>query len=133
MGLKDTILQVMDRDMLKCIVTDFELLDADRRSISSMRECVTHSHDATPESLLEYLYESQIKDVCALLSIDSTGRRVALVEMLLGLPSDSFSAVGNPVTPESKPRVSPACSRRRAVTDLDNPVRKASPGRETIR
>ena len=100
MGLKDAILQVMDRDALKCVVNDFELSGADRRSVASMRECVAQSHVATPESLLGYLYETRVKDVCALLGIDRTGRRGALVQMLLDLPSGSSSDAGNPVTPE---------------------------------
>ena len=95
MGLKDAILQVMGRDTLKCVVNGFELNGADRRSVGSMRECVAQSHDATPESLLEYLYEIQVKDVCELLGIDSTGRRGALVQMLLDLPSGSSSDVGS--------------------------------------
>ena len=77
MGLKDAILQVMDCDVLKCVVNDFELTGADRRSVASMRECVAQSHVATPESVLGYLYETQAKDVCALLGIDSTGRKDA--------------------------------------------------------
>ena len=40
MGLKDAILQVMDRDVLKSVVNDVELIEADRRSVASMRECV---------------------------------------------------------------------------------------------
>ena len=63
MRLKEAILQVMDRDVLKCVMNDFELNSADRRSVGSMRECITQSHVATPESLLEDLYEIQVKDV----------------------------------------------------------------------
>ena len=100
MELRDAILQVMDRDVLKCVVNNFELNGADRRSVASMRDCVAQSHVATPESLLGYLYETQVKDVCALLGIDSTGRKGALVQMLLDLPSGSSFDVGDPVTPE---------------------------------
>ena len=84
---KDAILQVMDRDVLKSVVRDFELTEADRRSATSMRECVAQSDDATLEYLLEYLYETQVKEVCTLLGIDSTGRKGALIQMLLDLPS----------------------------------------------
>ena len=98
MGLKDAILQVMDRDVLKSVVNNFELFEVDLRSVASMRECVAQSQDATPEHLLAYLYERQVKDVCTLLGIDSTGRRGALVQMLLGLPHDASSQLENPAT-----------------------------------
>ena len=98
MRLKDAILHVMDRDVLKSVVNDFELVEADRRSVASMRECVAQSQHATPEHLLAYLYETQVKDVCTLIGIDSTGRRGALVEMLLGLPHDPSSQLENPAT-----------------------------------
>ena len=70
MGLKDAILQVMDRHVLRCVVNDFELTGADRRSVGSMRECVAQSHVATPEFLLEHLSETldklaaQLENTC---------------------------------------------------------------------
>ena len=98
MRLKDAILQVMDRDVLKSVVNDFELVEADRRSVSSMRERVAQNQNATPEYLLEYLYEPQVKEVCTQLGIDNTGRKGALVQMLLGLHPDSSSQLENSVT-----------------------------------
>lgn len=100
MGLKDAILQVMDRDVLKSVVNDFELVEADRRSVASMRECVAQSSDTTPEYLLKYLYETQVKDVCTLLGIDSTGRRKALIQMLIDLPPD-FSSQLETLSPKA--------------------------------
>ena len=84
MNLKSAILQIMPRDILKDVVNDLEVADVDRRSRDDMRDRLSKSRHATPDYLLEYLYESQIKEVCDLIGIDSTGRKKVLVPRLLG-------------------------------------------------
>ena len=83
MNLKSAILQIMPRDILKDVVNDLELVDVDRRSRDDMRDRLSKDRHATPDYLLAYLYESQIKEVCELLGIDSTGRKKVLVPRLL--------------------------------------------------
>lgn len=83
MNLKHTIIDVLDRDTLKQIVADLELEAADRRSIDALATTVSRSRRATPEVLLEYLGEPQVKAVCESLDVPSTGRRAALIQRLL--------------------------------------------------
>ena len=83
MKLKQAILRVMGRDVLKEAVNDLELDDVDRRSVQEMRARLSRSRRATPEYLLEFLSEQNVKHVCELLSINATGRRKTLVSKLL--------------------------------------------------
>ena len=63
MKLKQAILAVRDRDTLKTIVDDLEIEEVDRRSVEAMRAKVSRSRRASPEVLLEYLNERQVKAV----------------------------------------------------------------------
>lgn len=133
MGLKDAILQIMDRDVLKSVVKDLELIDADRRSVASMRERVVQSHDATPENLLEYLYETQVKDVCALLGIDTVRAEEVrsfkrFSTFLPALPPDSEIQ-----PPKGATQADWRTGRQQRAAARDNPVRRASLGRVEIR
>ena len=83
MKLKQAILRVMGRDVLKEAVNDLELDDIDRRSVQKMSARLSRSRRATPEYLLEFLSEQNVKHVCELLSIDAAGRRKMLVTRLL--------------------------------------------------
>ena len=56
-----------------------------------MWEAVSRSRRATPESLADYLYERDAKDVCEALGISSKGRRKAIVQRLLQWPDNSAS------------------------------------------
>jgi predicted DNA-binding transcriptional regulator YafY len=80
MKLKQAILTVMDRDTFKAVVEALEIDDVDRRIVEDMQARVSRSHRATPEVLLEYLNEWQVKAVCEQMGIDSKGRRKELVE-----------------------------------------------------
>ena len=75
MTLKKAILSVMDRDRLKTAVEDFEVDGVDRRSRDDMAAALSRARRATPDALLEYLYEEQVKKVCELVGADTTGRR----------------------------------------------------------
>lgn len=83
MKLKHNILAIMDRDALKKIIDDLELEDADRRSAEAMGVKLSRAHRATPDLLLEYLTEKQVKAICETMGVASTGRRNALIEKLL--------------------------------------------------
>jgi len=83
MKLKHAMLEVMDRDTLKEVVDALEIEGVDRRSVQEMAARVSRARRATPEFLLEFLNEPQVKEVCELVGIDSRGRRKALVERLL--------------------------------------------------
>ena len=102
MNLKSAILQVMTRDGLKAVVNDLEVTDVDRRNRDDMRDRLSKNRHASPGHLLEYLYESQIKEVCELIGIDSTGRKKVLVQRLLDTASTSSTKKADP--PEAEIR-----------------------------
>ena len=89
MNLKSAILKIMPHDILKAVVNDLEVADADRRNSNDMRDHLSKNCHATSDYLLMYLYESQVKKVCELLGIDSTGRKKVLVQKLLDAASTS--------------------------------------------
>ena len=102
MNLKSAILKIMTRDGLKAVVNDLEVIGADRCSRDDMHGHLSKNRHATPDYLLTYLYESEVKEVCKLLGIDSTGRKKALVQKLLD--TASTSSIKNTDSPESEIR-----------------------------
>lgn len=82
MKLKTAILSVLGRDALKTIVGDLGIDSVDRRSVEDMTAVLSRAHRATVEVLLEYLGETEVKEVCELYGVSSRGRRSALVERL---------------------------------------------------
>jgi len=83
MKLKHAILEVMGRDTLKKVVDALGIEGVDRRSVQEMAGRVRRARRATPEFLLDFLNERQVKEVCERVGIDSRGRRRALVQRLL--------------------------------------------------
>ena len=83
MRLKQAILRAMGRDPLKRAVHDLEIDDVDRRSVQSMSTRLSRARRATPEYLLEFRSEQDLKDVCRILDVSATGRRRTLVSRLL--------------------------------------------------
>jgi hypothetical protein len=98
MKLKQAVLQVMDRDLLKRAVDALGIEDVDRRDRADMAAQVSRKHRATPKFLLGYLLEAQVKEVCELVGVPSVGRREALIEMLLAgdaEPSSHSAAIND--------------------------------------
>jgi len=83
MKLKKAILSILNRDGLKQVLDDLELDGVDRRSAEEMRKALLRSLTMKPELLLDYLYESQIKEVCEICGLPSKGRRNQLIKQLL--------------------------------------------------
>ncbi len=83
MNLKKAILSLLGRDALKQIVEDLEIEGVDRRSVEDMVTTLSRSRRATPEVLLEALFEGEVKQVCELVGVPNTGRRGELVKRLL--------------------------------------------------
>jgi len=73
----------MDRDQLKLATDGLNIANVDRRSRDDMAAALSRKHRATPEFLLQFLSEAQVKDVCELVGISAVGRRAALIESLL--------------------------------------------------
>jgi hypothetical protein len=83
MKLKQAALTVMDRDLLKQVADELDLNDVDHRSREDMAAAISRKHRATPELLLQFLTEEQVKEVCHLIGFPQLGRRGALIEGLL--------------------------------------------------
>jgi len=83
MKLKKVILSVMGRDTLKKVVHVLQIDGVDRRSVQAMRERLSRARRATPEVLLGFLSEAQVKETCELVGLSSVGRKKALVGKLL--------------------------------------------------
>ena len=83
MKLKQSILVILDRDVLKAIVDNLGLNDVDRRSTEEMAAKLSRTHRATPELLIEYLTEKQVKAVCEEMGVATNGRRNKLIKRLL--------------------------------------------------
>jgi len=97
--LKKAMLAVLGRDGLKRIVEDLEIEGADRRSEESMRAAVSRARRATAEVIAEYLYETEVKEVCQALGVSDKGRRAAVVERLLSSIEGNHSDEPNQAAP----------------------------------
>lgn len=82
MKLKNQILNILDRDVLKDVIETLEIEGVDLRSYEAMTDKLSRSHHATPELLLEYLSEKQVKTICEEIGVNATGRRNALIKRL---------------------------------------------------
>ena len=103
MKLKKAILSVLGRDTLKAIVDDLEIEWVDRRSVEDMVQALSRAHRATPEALLDFLSEVEIKQVCEVCGISSRGRRGDLIVRLL--TEAQPSAVGRPTEKREDGRI----------------------------
>ena len=107
MRLKQAILRVMGRDALKDALHGLEIDDVDRRSVQKMSARVSRARRATPEYLLEFLSEQDLKDVCGLLDVSATGRRRTLVSRLLAAagrsPAAERTAMARPAVEKASP------------------------------
>ena len=83
MKLKHAILAVIDRDNMKEVVDDLKIEEIDRRSVDEMGAKISRCSSITPEQLLAYLSEAQIKSVCEEIGVPSLGRRKTLIRRLL--------------------------------------------------
>ncbi len=83
MSLKRAILWQFTRRQAQGVCDDLDIDGVDRRSLADMRRGLGRSRNATPEVLLDELFEDQLKNVCEELGLPATGRRGKLVERLL--------------------------------------------------
>ena len=83
MNLKHAILDLMDRDSLKVAVDELSVAEVDRRSKQDMEARLARTHRATPEFLLGFLSEAQVKSVCDRVGVPSTGRKTQLIAALI--------------------------------------------------
>lgn len=82
MKIKHNILAILDRDTLKKVIDDLEIDNVDLRSYEAMIDKLSRSHSATPDLLLDYMSEKQVKTICEEIGISATGRRNTLIKRL---------------------------------------------------
>ena len=70
MKLKHAILERLNRDDLKEICDRLEIDDVDRRSVEAMRVKLSRLRRASPEVLLDFLYEDDVKVVAEAVGIE---------------------------------------------------------------
>lgn len=104
MNLKHAILDLMDRGSLKIAVDELSVTEVDRRSKQDMEARLARAHRATPDFLLGFLSEAQVKSVCDRVGVPSTGRKAQLIAALtspLGLrqPTKEVVQMANGATP----------------------------------
>lgn len=83
MKLKKAILSVLGRDTLRAIADGLEVDGVDRRSASELAAALSRSRRSSPEAILEYLNEAEVKAACEAYGVSATGRRAALMKSLL--------------------------------------------------
>lgn len=83
MRLKPDIIAVASTSTLRKIVDDYELSVDDKRKRQAMADAISSARRCKPEELLDYLGESDIKQVCEATGVESKGRKNALIARLL--------------------------------------------------
>lgn len=94
MRLKPTIIAVASTTTLRQIVEDYELSIKDKRKRELLVDKISSARQCTPQELLGYLGESEIKQVCEAIGVESRGRKNALITRLLQL-----SGPAKPISP----------------------------------
>lgn len=87
MRLKLHIISVASIATLRQIADDFELTIEDRRQRDGLEDAISAARRCTPEELLRYLGEAEVKMVCEAANVSSKGRRGELVSRLLAVAS----------------------------------------------
>ena len=73
----------MDRDLLKKAVERLDLPDVDKRRPAAMRSRLSRERRASPEVLIRMLLVADVRRVCELKGLATTGRKKELIEALL--------------------------------------------------
>ncbi len=116
MRLKSIINTIASTSALRQIVDDYELIVADKRKRQALADATAAARRCGPEELLGYLNETEVKQVCEAVGVESRGRKNALIARLL-------EAVRPAPPPASKParttqiRMSNQLPTRRPMSD----------------
>ena len=116
MRLKPNIIAVASTSTLRQIVDDYDLSVEDKRKRQALADVISSARRCKPEELLDYLDESEVKQVCEAVGVESKGRKNALIARLL----ETASPAPPPATPPSwtiQPRISNQLPTRRPMSD----------------
>jgi adenine-specific DNA-methyltransferase len=83
MNLKHAILEQLSREDLKQICDRLEIKEVDRRSADAMRAGLSSLRRASPELLLPFLSEDEVKGLAKAIGMNATGRKKELIEKLV--------------------------------------------------
>ncbi|SMP79637.1 hypothetical protein [Noviherbaspirillum suwonense] len=106
MRLKPHILTISSVPTLRQIIADFELSVNDKRNRQALINAILSARRCLPETLLGYLGESEVKQVCEAAGVESTGRKNALIARLLKAASST------PTPRQIPPRRSPTSTHK---------------------
>jgi len=123
MKIKRQILEIMDRDVLKDVIETLEIDDVDLRSYKAMSDKLSRSHHATPEFLLEYLSEKQVKSICEEIGVNPIGRRKTLIKRLrshIKREAKKQAPVADVKTNKTKKRQTTRKKESNMTTESDN-------------
>jgi len=116
MRLKPNIIAVASTSTLRQIVDDYELSVEDKRKRQALADVISSARRCKPEELLGYLDESEVKQVCEAVGVESRGRKNALIARLL----EAASPAPPPATQPSRtiqPRILNQLPTRRPMSD----------------
>ena len=108
MRLKQHIITVASTATLRQMVHDYELAVGDKRQRKSLADAISSARRCTPEELLGYLTETEVKQVCEETGVDPKGRKNALIARLL----EAASPASPPAPTPSRTPPSTRCGPR---------------------
>ena len=83
MRLKSIIITIASTSALRQIVHDYKLIIEDKRKRQTLADATTAARRCGPEELLDYLNETEVKQVCEAVGVESRGRKNVLIVRLL--------------------------------------------------
>lgn len=116
MRLKPNIIAVASTSTLRQIVDDYELRVEDKRKRQALADVISSARRCKPDELLAYLDESEVKQVCEAVGVESRGRKNALIARLLeAFSSERPTATQPPQT--IQPRILNQLMTKRHMSD----------------
>jgi len=112
MRLKQHIITVASTATLRQMVHDYELAVGDKRQRKSLADAISSARRCTPEELLGYLTETEVKQVCEETGVDPKGRKNVLIARLLEAASPASPPAPTPSRIAQSRTINQAITRR---------------------
>lgn len=125
MRLKPHIITVASTATLRQMADDYELAVGDKRQRKSLADAISSARRCTPEELLGYLNETEVKQVCEEVDVDSRGRKNALIARLLDAASPAPPPAPKPSRNTQSRKINQASTRR--------PMSDTKPAQESLK